>query len=419
MLFRKLLAGAALMTAGCFFGIGNTPAHADDSLENLFPLSGFYADMRYRYEHVEQDNMINDADASTLRTKIGYKTNTVYDLQGLIELEGVGNIGDEDYNNGVNGKANFPVIADPDGIELNQFWLSWSGIPDTTIKAGRQGINLDNQRFIGTVGWRQNNQTFDSITVSNSSIPGMDLLYGHVKNVNRIFGNDHPLGDLDTETHIAHAAYKAADWLSVTGYGYWLDIDLAAALSSQTYGLRLSGSAPVHENWTAFYEAEVAEQDDHGNNPASYDATYYHISPGLKGKGWTLQAGFESLEGNGANAFQTPLATLHKFNGWADRFLSTPANGLEDMYGKVSYKFNDIHPWIDTTTATAVYHDFEAENGDTDYGDEWNLQLTRPINIDNQGWSEGASVTLKYADYDADNFSTDTEKWWVVFAVKF
>ena len=419
MLNKNILTGAVFLAAGCFLGFPNTPAMADDSLDNLFPLSGFYADMRYRYEHVEQDNLTEDADASTLRAKIGYKTDQAHDFQGLIEFEGVGNVGDEDYNNGVNGKTSLPVIADPDGVEMNQLWLSYAGIPDTTIKIGRQGINIDNQRFVGTVGWRQNDQTFDSVILSNSSIPNLDLLYGHVRNVNRIFGNDHPLGDLDTESHIAHAAYKATDWLTITGYGYWLDIDLAAALSSRTYGLRLNGSTPVNQDWTFFYEAEAAEQDDHGNNPANYDASYFHVSPGLKWNNWVFQAGFESLEGNGTNAFQTPLATLHKFNGWADRFLSTPVNGLEDMYGKVSYKFNNIHPRIDSTAFTGVYHDFESENGSTDYGDEWDLQLTRPINLDNQGWSEGASVTLKYADYDADNFSTDTSKWWVVFAVKF
>ena len=411
---RKILPALVLMT--CL----PQAAIADEQINNLFPLSGFYADARYRYEHVDQDNRVLDADASTLRIKTGYKTNTAYDFQGLIEFEAVGNVfADEDYNNTVNGKSQFPVIADPDGVELNQLWLSYAGFPDTTIKAGRQGINLDNQRFIGTVGWRQNDQTFDSVLLTNSSIPDLNLAYGHVWNVNRIFSDDHPLGDLDTETHVAHANYKVTDWLDLTAYGYWLDIDLAQALSSRTYGLRATGKAPIDDKWTFFYEAEIAEQDDHAGNPNNYDATYYHVAPGVKWQNLTLQAGFESLEGNGTVGFATPLATLHKFNGWADQFLNTPANGLEDMYGKVVYKFDRIHPWIDSTTFTGVYHDFEAENGGMDYGDELDLQLSRPLKLDNIGWSEGSSIALKYADYDDDNFSTDTKKWWIVFSVKF
>lgn len=395
-------------------------ARADEGVENFLPLNGFYVDARYRYEHVEQDSFTKDADASTLRTKVGYKTNTLNGFQGLIEFEAVGHTGaNDDHNNTVNGKTTYPVIADPDGVELNQLWVSYSGLPDTTIKIGRQGINLDNQRFIGTVGWRQNDQTFDSVIVSNNSIENLNLLYSHVSNVNRIFGNEHPLGDLDTETHIARASYKAADWLTVTGYGYWLDFDRAATSSSKTYGVRLTGDAPINQDWTFFYEAEGAEQDDHGNNTASYDATYYHLAPGVKWNNWTFQAGFESLEGDGTSSFQTPLATGHKFNGWADKFLTTPGGGLEDAYGKVTYKFDGINPWLNSTKLTAVYHDFDAENGSADYGDEWNLQLTRPLKLDNIGWSEGASVSLKYADYDADSFSTDTQKWWVVFQVRF
>jgi len=253
----------------------------------------------------------------------------------------------------------------------------------------------------------------------NNSIPSLNLMYAHVWNVNRIFSDDHPLGDLDTETHIAHANYKVKDWLDLTAYGYWLDIDLAQALSSRTFGLRATGKTPINEDWKFFYEAEIAEQDDYAGNPNSYDATYFHISPGVTWNNLTLQAGFESLEGNGTIGFSTPLATLHKFNGWADQFLTTPANGLEDMYGKVVYKFDNLHPWIDSTKFVGVYHDFESERGSMDYGDELNLQLSRPLNLDNVGWSEGSPIAIKYADYDADTFSTTTKKWWVTFSVKF
>ena len=44
----------------------------------------------------------------------------------------------------------------------------------------------------------------------------------------------------------------------------------------------------------------------------------------------TVKAAYESLEGNGARGFSTPLATLHAFQGWADVFLNTPADGVDD-----------------------------------------------------------------------------------------
>jgi hypothetical protein len=394
------------------------PEATTDTISKYLPLSGFYADVRYRFEHVDQDAFTKDATAHTLRTKVGYKTPEIYSFQGLIEIDHVGEIGDENYNNTVNGKGTFPVIADPEGTEINQLWLSFSGIPDTTFKVGRQLVNLDNQRFFGSVGWRQNDQSVDSVVVSNSSISNLSLLYGFIGNVNRINGDDHPAGDLDTETHIAHVSFTPYEWLNLTGYGYWWDVDLIPGISSKTFGGRLTGKVPLAANLKFHYEAELAEQTEHGNNPTNFDATYYHVAPGLTWMGLTLLAGYEVLEGDGTTAFQTPLATLHKFNGWADVFLTTPASGLEDLYGKVSYKFNNFHSWIDGTTITGFYHDFEAENSSMDYGEEWDAQIKIPVTIDSQ-WAKSAAIVLKYADYEADGFGTDTQKYWAMFQVKF
>src|SRR3546814_3293516 len=71
--------------------------------------------------------------------------------------------------------------------------------------------------------------------------------------------------------------------------------------------------------------------------------------------------------GNGVVAFQTPLATLHAFNGWADRFLSTPGNGLEDIYVGVGGKHGQWN-W------QALWHDFSADRGGADYGTELDAQ---------------------------------------------
>ncbi len=342
------------------------------------------------------------------------------DFQALFETDLVGRLGDEDYNDGKNGKTQFPVIADPATAELNQFWLSWTGLPQTTIKAGRQVINLDNQRFIGSVGWRQNDQTFNAAAIENKSIENLALSYTYVRTVNRVFGHEHPQGDWDGNTHLAHAAYAFAPWLNVAGYGYWLDFDIAPASSNMTYGLRLTGDVPLNDAWTFFYEAEGAKQYDHGNNPTNYDENYYLLAPGIKGHGLTLQAGFESLGGDGTNAFQTPLATLHAFNGWADKFLTTPATGLEDAYGKVSYKISGLNEWLDDTTLTAVYHDFSGDRS-ADYGSELDLSVGKSFELPDAGQPfKAVDVLFKYADYEADDAPfTDTQKAWVQIGVKF
>ncbi len=389
---------------------------------DLVKKGNFYGDLRYRYETVDQNGpapVTDDAHASTLRIRTGFKTGTYAGFQGLVEFDLVGNIGADDYNDSINGKTMFPLIADPETETLNQLWLSWNGFPGTTVKLGRQAINLDNQRFIGTVGWRQNDQTFDSVMIENKSIENLSLLYGYIGNVNRVFGPDHPLGDYDTRTHIAHATYSVQPWLNITGYGYWMDFRLAPASSSQTFGLRLNGERKIGENRTFIYEAEIARQDDYGNNTANYDAVYYHIAPGIRLGGLTLAAGFESLEGNSVSAFQTPLATLHAFNGWADKFLVTPANGLRDSYGKISYKVSGVNPWADGTVLDVVYHDYRAENTGADYGTEWNMQAGRIFQTGNTYPFKEWSISVKYADYDAEGLFTDTQKIWLTLGTKF
>lgn len=399
------------------------PAFANEAEDSLIKKGAFYGDIRYRYETVDQDGpapIADDATASTLRARLGFKTGVYKDFQALFETDLVGRLGDEDYNDGQNGKTQFPVIADPATAELNQLWLSWAGIPDSMVKVGRQVINLDNQRFVGSVGWRQNDQTFDAASIENKSIDNLALSYTYVRTVNRVFGHEHPQGDWDGNTHLAHASYAFAPWLNVTGYGYWLDFDIAPTSSNKTYGLRLTGDVPVNDAWTLFYEAEGAKQYDHGDNTASYDETYFLLSPGIKGHGLTLQAGYELLGGDGTTAFQTPLATLHAFNGWADKFLTTPATGLEDAYGKVSYKISRLNEWLDGTTLTAVYHDFSGDSG-SDYGSELDFSVGKSFELPDAGQPfKAVDVLFKYADYEADDAPfTDTQKAWVQVGIKF
>ena len=420
-LYKKLL-----MTSALFLAL--TPnAYATTSSDDpeIFIKDGkFFGEVRYRYEHVEQDGFANDADAHTVRTNLGFKTGIYRDFQALIEAQIVQSFGDEDFNSTTNSNTAFPIVADPDVTEINELWLSWSGLPQTTIKAGRQKINIDNQRFVGTVGWRQNDQTFDAVQITNSSIENLNLLYSYVGNVNRIQGDDNALGDLDSDVHLANASYQFADWLKLTGYGYWLDFDEVPGLSSMTYGLRATGSVPINDDWTFFYEAEGAIQEDNGNNTANYDEEYYHIAPGIKGHGFTLKAGYEELGGDGTNAFQTPLATLHKFNGWADAFLNTPDVGLEDIYVSASYKVSGTDSFFDGTKFTAVYHDFDSHDGGTgDLGDEIDLSIGRSFTLPDAGQPfKKVNVLLKYADYDgetATGVDASREKVWLQFSIKF
>ncbi len=423
MLSPKLLKTLifASVSMSCIQGI--SPVMADDNVKSIIKDGKFFGQMRYRYEFVEQDGIANDAKASTVRTNIGFKTGEYKNFQGMIEGQLVRQIGANSFNSTTNGKTTYPTVADPNVAEINQAWVTWNGIPDTSIKIGRQAVNLDNQRFIGTVGWRQNDQTYDAVLLSNSSIENLDLSYAYVRNVNRIQGGDHALGDLKTNTHLARASYKVSDWLNLVGYGYWLDINEAASLSSKTYGVRATGITPINSDfnsdWSFAYELEYAKQSDHSNNTANYDESYYHISPSISGYGLTLQAGYEVLGGDGVNSFQTPLATGHKFNGWADKFLTTPANGLKDAYGKVAYRFYNSFKPVDGIKIAAIYHEFDGDKAGN-YGSELNLVATKSYKLPEGQPFEKLNWLVKYADYNADDtLYTDTKKIWLQVGVNF
>jgi len=362
-------------------------------------------DLRYRYEYVDQDGIDKSAGASTLRTRINFATAAYRGFGAFVEADDVTVIGSERYNNATglpSAKTQYPVVADPDGTELNQAWLSYTGLDATTLKFGRQRLIYDNARFIGNVGWRQNEQTYDGFSLSNSSLSHTTLNYAYVYNVNRIFGEDSPNGDLDTRAHFVNLAYDGFASARLVGYGYFLDLQDAPATSNKTLGVRLTGAPAVVSGLSLSYALEYARQSDYADG-ANIGADYWLGELGLKRGGWQLTGGYELL-GADDSAFSTPLATGHAFNGWADKFLATPADGLEDRYLRLDGSLADFK-------LSARYHDFSADRGSADYGSEVDLQAARRF----------GDVTLlaKYASYNADDFATDTDKLWLMAQVAF
>jgi len=386
-----------------------------------------YSDIRFRYEAVDDDGAAftsGNAEAATVRTRLGYKTAVYENFQGLLELENVSQLaGIDDHNDGSNGKTTFPTIADPEGTEINQAWISFAGVPDNVIKAGRQRIVLDNARFIGDVGWRQNNQTFDGVRLTDKLLPDTTINYSYLYNVNRIFGNSAAAGDFNGKINLVNIKYTGLDLANVTAYWYGIDLNNSAANSSATYGARIDGKYDVGNGVKALYDLEYALQSDYGNNTNNYDANYYRVEPGVAWNGLTLKGGYEVLgadvAGDAGRVFRTPLATGHKWNGWADKFLTTPKNGLQDIYGSLGYKVGGLNEFIDGTALTFVYHDFSSDENSTDYGNEFDFNIAKTF-YDNY------SLGFKYANYDSDDeaagiagIQDDTQKFIVSVGVKF
>ena len=181
-----------------------------------------------------------------------------------------------------------------------------------------------------------------------------------------------------------------------------LDLDQVPMESSTTVGLRYSGEWTLSQVKLAGF-ATLATQEDRGANPLSFRDDYLAAELSATARQWSMGVGIEVLEGNGVKGFSTPLATLHKFQGWADKFLTTPVDGIDDRYINIGYARKPLR-LLDSLSAAAVYHRFKAERVSVDFGSEIDLLVQAK-------WRRWSGV-IKYADYHADGFATDTRKFW-------
>ncbi|MGE0621298.1 MAG: alginate export family protein [Pseudomonadales bacterium] len=361
-------------------------------------------DFRYRYEFVDQDGFDEEANANTLRTRLGFQSGNWRGIDFNIEFNDVREITD-DYNAGggtTPGRTEYPVVADPKGTRLNQGYVNYTGIEDWGFKVGRQRMNLDNQRFVGSVGWRQTEQVFDTGQVSW----GTDAAYvavTYVEDVQRIYGPNSDIGSDDQDGTVFVNGGLNTPVGKLVGYYYHIEDEDSASFSSDSVGVRLAGNWKMSDDWALRYEAEYAHQNDAGNNPVDFSADYFHANASAVtgildfGLGWELLGGDADTVAN--EAFRTPFATLHKFNGWADQFLTTPAAGLSDFYLTVNAKPGKF-------LFQAQYHAFEADDGGAEYGDEIDLQA-------GYGFTKRLRADFFLAEFNGRNGFSDVTKVWL------
>ncbi|MDX1515945.1 MAG: alginate export family protein [Woeseiaceae bacterium] len=369
--------------------------------------------IRYRFEHVDQDGFGEDANASTARLRLNYRTAGWRGWAAFGEFDHVFHVLLREFNSGAGtspGRTQYPVVADPSGPDLNQLYVHYDGGAGWSARIGRQRLLLDNQRFVGNVGWRQNEQTYDAATFTTDLVQRTALSYSYLNTVRRIFGDDVDAGRADLDGHLLNASVTLTESWSLVPYLYHLDYNDAAnaANSSTTMGVRVSGAFAAGDGTQALV-AEVATQSDAGDNPLDYDADYFHIdAQWALPDGATFGAGVESLGGDPAagGSFRTPLATLHRFQGWADQFLATPTGGIDDVYASLKIAAGG---W----ELTGIFHDFSAASGGGDYGTEFDVSASR-------SFGKRYGLLIKAALFNADSPPfIDTTKFWVQWSASY
>jgi hypothetical protein len=365
-------------------------------------------EVRGRYEGVDQTKtatLTENAEAYTVRTRLGWETAEFAGIKGLIEFEDVRQIGPEHYAVNVPGaatpplngadKAKYPIVNDPEVTELNRLQLTWTPSAAFQATAGRQRITLDDQRFVGNVGWRQDEQTFDAVR-ADVAHGRFKATYAYVTHVNRILGE---LKDWDSDSHLLNATWSPAEALHLQGFVYALDFGNSAINSSLTKGAKASGKTWVGLFQLA-YNATYARQSDYHHNTPNFDLTYFGGDLAGTFDIYTVKASYESLEGDGARGFTTPLATTHAFQGWADAFVSPGGNksfvdGIQDANLTFNAKPRFKRTYFFNTDILVRYHDFDDQRTGADLGHEWDIAFAAAI-------TPKLSIQLKYADFQRE-----------------
>lgn len=362
-------------------------------------------EVRARYETVDQTRtatLLDKADAFTVRTRLGWETAEWKGFKGLVEFEDVRQVGNEHYAVNVPGvttpplngadKGRYPIVNDPDVTELNRAQLTWTPSAALQVTAGRQRINIDDQRFVGGVAWRQDEQTFDAVR-ADVAMGRFKATYAYVTHINRILGE---LRDWDSDSHLFNATWSPAEALRLQGFVYALDFGNSAANSSITKGVKASGKA-----WLGLYQlaynATFARQSDYRHNTPNFDLDYVAADVAGTFDIYTIKAAYESLEGDGTRGFTTPLATVHAFNGWSDAFVSPGGNksfvdGIKDLNLGLNVKPRFRATYFFNSDLIVRYHDFDDQRTGADLGHEWDAQFTAAI-------TAKLSIQLKYADF--------------------
>lgn len=357
-------------------------------------------DLRYRLERVAQEGFERDATASTLRARLEIGTPSWRGVDGLMGFHLNRVMGERRFND-TTGNGDYPVVADPADTGLAQSWIRYRAdeMPFEAI-AGRQRLVLDDARFLGNVGFRQLEQTYDAIRTRFEPREDWAVDLIHIDRAHRIFGPNHPDSEMANTALNARVASVAREMEDhrVSAYVHRFGNEEQRAASFANEGIRLEGPVGPLE-----YLAEFAQQSGHrGGGPAeSQDYVHFRFSGEIDD--WSWHAGHERLGGDGEDAFQTPFATLHAFNGWSDRFLNTPAAGLQDTYAGVQ------PPLPGNWNLTARVHDFRADAESQTFGQELNLVLARPLTA---GWQ----MEVKAAHYQARDLGEDTTKLWLTLA---
>ncbi len=414
---KFVLAAGTILAAGVLTFSSDGKVQLNKSFADSFITGGVegHIQFRPRFEYVDVDNSTKDAaNALTVRTAATVKLKSLFGtkgLNGIIEAVNVGAIIDKYAPQ----KPQYETVADPPNTRFSQFALTYT-TGNTTFIAGRVYVIIDDHRFIGNVAWRQMYQSFGVLAAAGKTGNFNYLVAGiyERKGIKDALNADWRLNKMPI---VLDFNYKFSPELRLKAFGY-LVTDV-----HNTYGLKASGKIDLGGAKIS-YLGEYAKQTDpyakdNLTSKPDIDTSYYRLaigggSGGFFGKLMYTHFGDANDKDKG---FSTPLATLHKWDGWADVLLAGAANGFDFGMNEIAvylgYKKPDIGKFM------FVYLRFKSDKDpgaiSKDIGKEYDLLYAKKL-------SKHLSFLAKAAFYKADDGyytggslkgTNDVTKYWL------
>jgi hypothetical protein len=375
-------------------------AHAEEAPTLIDAIEGgdLILELRPRLETLDQAG-VADADAFTMRTRLGWKTATWNGFTGLIEFEDVRDLGG-DYNDGIPPAEPYATIADPQGAELNRLQLSWRMNEHFTATLGRQTIEFDDKRFVDQSNSRQDARTLDAVR-GDFSLGNFRATYAYVDHVNNATAE---FNDFDTETHLLNVSQAFSPAFKLTGFYYAFDFEPPGVVNQSSRFIGVRGTGRVEAAGARFdYAASYANQEDYGGSTVNFELDYWQSALTATHGEWSGRLWYESLEGDGVRGFFTPLGSSNNFHGWAGAFVTKPADGLNDFNATISYTPAWAPDFLEELTFLARWYEFESERTGVDLGDDLDLAVSANL-------TEQLSFGADYGDYRAGDASSPAER---------
>ncbi|MCW3804216.1 hypothetical protein [Plebeiibacterium marinum] len=315
-----------------------------DLLQAQFSLSGEYRP-RTELSHGYKKLVNSDQDAQMVtsqRTRLNLNYRNDYLLTKLV-LQDVRLWG---------GQAQL-VTNEDYAVSIHEAWAEIMLSDEFSLKAGRQEVAYDDHRIFGTVGWAQQARSHDMLLFKYSG--DWDLHFGLA------YHHDDNLNDDNPATATAHNdAYTSLQY--VWFHNNWDASKLSLLLLNNGVPDAVDPANKVRYTQTigGRYMVELTPITlasnlyfQNGKDASNMDVGAYNFLIEVSGSisdNMSFVGGFERLSGSDwdetDNKSFTPFyGTNHKFNGFMDYFYvgNHIGNvGLNDMYGKITVKNNDV-----------------------------------------------------------------------------